>query len=180
MTNLMDFEKISLIVSTLIAVFMAYLYWRELKLKKDKAPTENALNVSMAVKNLSEALGMQTDELAEALKDSAQLRADLTKAKVETALRIAETAKHRQETDEKIEALNREYLKETQRLRDENTNLQKQVNELQLQYSEIDKKYGNSKLIIERLVKALKDANIPLPDLGDVLSDSIHSWKWPK
>jgi methyl-accepting chemotaxis protein len=137
MTNHMDLEKISLAVSTLIAIFMAYLYWRELKLKKDKAPTENALNVSVAVKNLSEALGMQTDELAEALKDSAQLRADLTKAKVETALRVAETAKHRKETDDKIaeltenneamsakiaaseeqiEKLNREYTREISRI----------------------------------------------------------------
>lgn len=176
------YDKLSVIISTAVAVVMAYLYWREYRLKKEKAPSEQAANVADAVKNLSDALGLTSNELVESLTEAAKLRDELKREKENTIKRINETAQHRAEMEEKIrqlnlhiEGLNRDYLKEMQSVRDENAALKKQVDD-------IEGKYKNSKEIIELLLMTLNDNNIVdlPPKLLTLLGDSIKGWKWPQ
>jgi hypothetical protein len=44
----------------------------------------------------------------------------------------------------------------------------------------LEERYGRMKRINEKLVKALQDANIPLPDLNGDLTDSIKGLRWQK
>ena len=52
-----------------------------------------------------------------------------------------------------------------------------EVTALRQQVSEWEEKYNRARLVIEKLVRALKGSGVPVP--GDVdLSDSITGWKW--
>jgi len=170
----MDIQNIYLIASTLSLLVMAYFTVREARERKKKSESERDVNVTAAVNNLSSALGMTTDELVERIAEAAKLRDELNAQKQATQQRVDETTRHRAEMESKIEALNRDYAAETQKLRDEVEILRKQV-------ADGEKKYNAAKLIIEKLVAALRKENIELPnlDLSD-LSDSIRGWKWPE
>jgi chromosome segregation ATPase len=72
------------------------------------------------------------------------------------------------DTDAKI----KKDTEETQKLRDE-------VEQLRKRAEEIEQKYQKQLKVNVRLVKALEDANIPLPDVnGDDLGDSIRGFRW--
>lgn len=181
-----DWQKAQTIFSILSLVFMGWLAYREFWLKKQKVPSEKDQNITSAVKNLAEALKLSSDELVERLTDAAKLRGELDAEKLATKNRIAETKKHREEQDAKIaeleqhiDKLNRDYAKETSKLQQENEALTLQVQALSIKYGEIDQKYSNAKQVIEKLVKALHDAHIPVPDFNGNLTDSISNWKWP-
>jgi len=176
----MDWDKVYLIGSTLSMIMLGYLAVRDYIIRKGKAPSEKDQNISAAVKNLAEALNLSSNDLVESLTDASKLRDELNAVKEETRQRVEETSKHREKLEERIvemeatiEALNREYARETQKLRDEGQILRTRVDDS-------DKRYKAAKLIIERLVEALKHGNIDLPeiDLND-LSDSVRNWKWP-
>lgn len=181
-----DWQKVQTIFSILSLIFMGWLAFREFKLKRQKAPAEQDENISAAIKNLAEALKLSSDDLVERLSDAARLRGELEAEKITNKARIDETTKHREEQDEKIEGLerhieklNRDYVKETNKLQKENAALTLQVQALTKKHGEIDQKYSNAKQVIEKLLKAMYDAHIPVPDFNGDLTDSISNWKWP-
>ena len=160
------FDDIYKLVSTLALIVTTYLLFR-----KSKPDTE--MTVSTAVKNLAEALNLSSTELTENIAEAAKLRAEIE-------VEAEATKKRRKEADEKVEeltkqiaALRAESEKEAQRLRSENANLNKHMIELEAKYGEINEKYGKAKSVIGKVVKALQDRNIPLPDLNGDLSDSL-------
>lgn len=61
--------------------------------------------------------------------------------------------------EKQIEQLNRDYAAEIQK---------------------VNEKYNKSKRVIEKLVRALEDAKIPVPDFNGDLSDSIRRYRLPK
>lgn len=63
-----------------------------------------------------------------------------------------------EELENTIEQLNRDYAKAM---------------------ADVQAKYDKSKSAIQKLVKALQDANIPVPEINGDLSESVHKWKWP-
>lgn len=78
-----------------------------------------------------------------------KVQADNADERIKRDKRIAELEKH-------IEQLNREYAKAM---------------------ADMQKKYEKSKSAIAKLVKALEDANIPVPEMNGDLLDSVHGYK---
>ena len=176
----MDTNPVYLIVTTILAIVGSYYTIRDFYLRRQKAPSEKDANIASAVSNLSSALGLTSNELVESLTEAAKLRDDLKAERLLTEKRILETAEHRIRQEKQIndlkaqiEKLNRDYAQETQKLKDE-------IRILRGQVEESEKRYNAAKLIIERLVEALKHENITLPDLDlSNLTDSVRNWTWP-
>jgi predicted nuclease with TOPRIM domain len=177
----MTVEKLAVLIPLILSAVTTYLYWRELQLKKAKAPAENGVNVTAAVKNLSEALGLQSNELVESLTDAAKLRDELSRVREEqiaerviTKQRIEATEQHRVEVDQKIEALNREYTKAI-------AGLESKVSEWQAKYAELENKLHNYKRAMEILAQWFKDKGEDMPPgLELLLGDSISKFQLPK
>jgi chromosome segregation ATPase len=177
----MDFNKIYLFVSTLSLVVGIYLTIRDYQLRRQKAPSEKDANIAAAVNNLSNALGLTSNELVDSLTDAAKLRDELEKEREVTKIRVDDTTRHREvqekhiaDLEKQISTMHAEYQADAQRLRNDNAVLTKKVVELQQTIDQMGKRYANSKHAIERLVQALNDAHIPIPDLSGFLSDSVQ------
>jgi chromosome segregation ATPase len=174
----MDIAAIISVLGALVTLGGLFVQWRKSKSEVRVLNSQEKSNLADAVETaagtLVSALKFAAEERTNFEKRIDDLEADLERAREETKLRIEETHKHRTDTDAKIEALNREYLRETQKLRDEVQTLKNLV-------AEGEKKYKAAKQIIEQLVAALRDNKIDLPnlDLSD-LGDSIHGLKWKK
>lgn len=178
------------IVSVLV---FAYIALRKVKPDEKVQKSTVDVNVSDAVDNLSSALGLTTKQLVENVANSAllQKRVQELEDQIEvdhetTRKRLEDTEKYREETtrhtkdlenkiaelNAHIEGMSREYVKETQKLSDENKSLRSQVVDL-------EKKYDGSKTVIVKMWQTLEANNIKVPDLNGDLSDSIKGWIWP-
>ena len=56
----------------------------------------------------------------------------------------------------------------------------KEIEELQKRLAELEGKYQRMKRINEKLVAAMENAKVPIPDLNGDLTDSVKGLKWKK
>jgi len=136
-----------LLGSTISLVVMAYLAIREARSKRDT-------NVSVAVKNLADALNLSTGELSENLAQAAKLRDEL---EVVTA-QVAE-----------LEKKQKKDLQETASLRNDYANAQRRIIHLEDMVITIGE-------YADVLKQALQQANIPVPVNGELM-ESVHRLK---
>jgi len=104
-------------------------------------------------------------------------------SKLET--RITELEDHRNKRDEEIKAERLARDNEIAELRakqqadmEETQKLRAELDALRTRVKAGDEKYRAAKVVIEKLYKALKAANIDVPDLNGGLPDSIRGWRW--
>lgn len=125
----------------------------------------------------------ETSSLATAAETAAGALVDILKAfsdeRKQFELRIDELEAHREERTKRIEelensieSLNREYAAETQSLKEK-------IDDLQTQVTDGKDRYDRLVRVNEKLVQALKDASIPLPDIEADLTDS-QKLRWQK
>jgi chromosome segregation ATPase len=96
---------------------------------------------------------------------------------------IRELQQHRQERTKQIDELtqnNEALLSQVAALRAQIAKDTAETRELKKQIDEIQQKYKKQLRINAKLVKALEDAKIPLPDFNGDLGDSIRGVKWDK
>lgn len=160
-----------------LAILVGWQQWGDFMARKAKAPADKEVAISAAVKNLSESLGLTSNELVESLTDAAKLRDELTEVKKKSVDRETERQQYRAEMEEKlrqtdlnIEALNREYTQT--------------INSLQESNKDLQNKYGLSRRALVMVLDALRvHEDIVIPGLDDLLfelNDSIYKWKWKK
>lgn len=149
----MDKEFVVAVLSALGGMFATlgtiYIALRTLKPNLRNLKSQETSNLATAAETYASAL-------VETLKGFQNERADLEK-------RIDELEAHREERTRRIEELEKTV--------DNLTREVKEMDTLRKQIAEGEAKYQNAKRVIEILVQALKDANIPLPS-GVDLSDS--------
>lgn len=132
-----------------------------------------AANILLQALNFKQVENKEYQERVRALEENQkkndELVKDLTKHKAERDSQIAELQEQNEALQSKQAALQAQIEKDTS----ETEALRKRV-------AEMEQKYGRMKRINEKLVRALQDANIPLPDLNGDLTDSMRGFKWDK
>ena len=125
--------------------------------------------------NRNALLEARVRELEERREERSKQIAELQNSKEDSDRLIEEMSEQNDALRAGIAGLRKQIEKDT----NETKALRDEVEALRQQVSESEAKYARAKAIIDKLVKALQDAKIPLPD--DVkLSDSITGFKWDK
>lgn len=127
----------------------------------------------------AQAVKMMQDLLTEYDRTNDQQRVEIEKLKKDAA----EAAKGREKRLKRIEELEQKNsdleayaIKLDNQIRADVT----ETEALRKKVVEMEQKYGRMKRINEKLVKALQDAEIPLPDLNGDMTDSVVGLKWEK
>jgi chromosome segregation ATPase len=179
----MSISEAVLLIGAMVAAGGWFIQWR-------KAPREVAVLKSQEKENITAAAETAVDVLLKSMEfmrtERAELQprinaleenqtknealiAELTTRKSERDAQIAELQEQNEALKAGIAALTKQIEKDT----NETEALRKRI-------VEVEEKYGRMKRINEKLVKALQDANIPLPDLNGDLPESIKGFKWHK
>jgi chromosome segregation ATPase len=155
------------IIGTLGLLIGAVLTWN---VAMKKMPKELKVLDTQGTANLAQALNDATQALTNALQAS-----NAERNSFET--RINELEAHRDMRSREIytlqqtlEKMQRDYVAETQSLRINVASLQAQVDDG-------SKKYEKLKKTTIKLYQALKDANVPIPDIDSELIDTLDKIK---
>ena len=148
-----------------------------------KIPSDIKVASSLEKQNLAAAVDTAAGTLVKVLEFAQQERLSL-----ETRIENLELHREKRTTEiNELRALDAERLhqiKEQQRKIEElNARVASDIKEtirLQDQVTEMETKYNRMRRVNEKLVRALNDAKIPLPDMNGDLTDSVRDLKFPK
>jgi chromosome segregation ATPase len=137
-----------------------------LSMRKNKS--EIKVNLSQEKNNLADAAETAASALIEALKFAESERKLFEQ-------RIDELEARKGERDKQIADLQAQ----TKDLLDSIAADTKLTEELRVRIAEMEEKYNRMKRVNEKLVKALNEAGVPMPDFNGDISDSVRGLRWP-
>jgi predicted RNase H-like nuclease (RuvC/YqgF family) len=168
---LMESAFIGPLVGLLTGLVGAYVAFRTLKPNIKVLNSQEQKNLADAAQVAANAL-VQTiqafgDERAEIMKTFTDERKQYQEERAGFEKRIFELENHREERTRRIEELEAQVEKLKH----------KEIKNLQTQVTEGRDKYERLKRVNEKLVEALHDAKIPLPDFNGDLTETMERWK---
>lgn len=159
-------------------------------LSRNKSKAETGKIKSESTENITEAAQVAANILLQALNfkktEVQDLQADvkaLQENQKASDQLIIELTNRKEERDEQIQELQEQNEALHIKLAAMQTQIEKDTNEteaLRKRIVEIEEKYNRMKRVNEKLVKALVDAKVPMPDMNGDLTDSVKGLKWQK
>lgn len=152
-------------------------------LNRGKEKAETSKIKSEAGENITEAAQVAVGILERALNYKASENQILLDRMTAMEERQAESSVLRSERDAQIAELQKritEAQEQNDALHAKLAGLQAQIEKDTKRIVEIEEKYNRMKRVNEKLVQALVDAKVPLPDMNGDLTDSVKGLKWKK
>lgn len=130
----------------------------------------NIMQQALAFKNVESKEYQERVRALEAKQEeSAGLIQELQDHRDERGRQIKELTENNDALNAQIAALQKQIEKDT-----------RETEALRKRIIDLEERYGRMKRINEKLVLALQDANVPLPDMNGDLTDSVKGLKWRK